>query len=106
MDARDSLSHMETLVGLLRELAGRGIALYEHRFDAQALGNFDVVLGVPHRRVKFTWDARDSLLSISVGKFQNASGPGDWVHEMDVDLPRGDGLYEEIASNVVDILAI
>ncbi len=103
--ATDSIRHMETLLGFLHELRSAGIALYEHRFDAQAFGNVSVVLGFPHRRVKFVWDGREFTLSVSVGAFVNSSGPGNWVHEMDVSLPNGDGLYEEIASNAVDILA-
>ena len=106
MDAAGSLSHMKTLLGFLRELAQDGIALYEHHFLTQEFGNFTVILGLPHRRVKFAWDGRECLLSVAVGAFFNASGPGEWVHEMDVSLPNGEGLYEEIASNASDILAI
>ena len=83
MDAAGSLKHVETLLGFLRELANDGIALYEHHFDAQAFGNFIVVLGLPHRRVKFIWDGREFLLSVSVGHspmpLTRASGCKKWT---------------------------
>lgn len=97
---------METLVGFLGELSGKGVGLYEHHFDAQDFGSFYVVVGLPHDRLKFVWDGRDEVLTVSVGKRPNASGPMAWVHEMNVSLPKGEGVYEEIASNTLDILAI
>lgn len=102
----DASKHMETLVVFLGELSEKGVRLYEHHFDAQAFGSFGVVVGLPHRRLKFVWDGRDEILNVSVANGPNASGPMAWVHDMNVSLPNGEGVYEEIASNTLDILAI
>ena len=102
----EASKHMETLVGFLNELGEKGVGLYEHHFDAQSFGSFSVVVGLPHERLKFVWDGRDEILIVSVGKGSNASGLMAWIHEMNISLPKGAGVYEEIASNTLDILAI
>lgn len=96
---------MESLLRFTRELHGEGIGLYEHSFDAQHFGSFTVVFGRPHERVRFVWDGRENTLEVLIGKFPNSSQPAAWVHEMFVSLPDGQGVFEEIASNAVDILA-
>jgi hypothetical protein len=100
-----SLQHLESLLRFARELQGEGIGLYEHSFDAQAFGSFIVVFGRPHERVRFVWDGRESTLEVLVGKFHNSSQPANWVHERFVSLPGGQGVFEEIASGAIDILA-
>ena len=105
----EASKHMKALVGFLSELGEKGVGLYEHHFDAQSFGSFSVVVGLPHDRLKFAWDGRDEILIVSVGKGSNNSGPMTWVHEMNISLPKGEGaerVYEEIASNTLDILAI
>lgn len=102
----DASKHMETLLGFLGELSEKGVRLYEHHFNAQGFGSFYVVVGLPHDRLKFVWDGRDEILTVCVGKGRNASGPMAWVHEMNVSLPKGEGVYEEIVSNTLDIFAI
>jgi len=103
---RDSIVHFEELLRILRDLESHKIELYEHQYHPAAFGSFVVVLGRAHERAKFSWDGRESLLSISLGSFPKKNAPAAWAHDADIGLPNGHGLYAEIASNVVQMFAI
>lgn len=105
-EARGPIAHLESLTGILRQLEPQKIALYEHQYHPQAFGSFVLVLGHAHERVKFSWDGREFILSISFGTFPNKNGSASWTHDADISLPKGNGLYEEIASNATRMLAI
>lgn len=105
-DAAESIRHFESLLGILKDLESHKIALYEHQYHPQAFGSFVLVLGHAHERVKFSWDGREFILSISFGTFKNKNAPAAWTHDADVSLPNGHGLFEEIASNAEQMLAI
>jgi hypothetical protein len=98
--------HIEALARMLKELESEDIGLYEHHYWPMAFGNFTVVLGRAHKRVKFDWDSRESVLAVSLSDFSNQGDPPEWVHDMDVSVPKSEGLYAEIASNVTDMLSI
>ncbi|SRR5712691_2047607 len=103
---RTSIVHFEALLRILRDLEPHKIELYEHQYHPEAFGSFVAVLGRAHERAKFSWDGRESLLSISLGSFPNKNAPAAWAHDADISLPNGHGLYEEIASNAAQMLAI
>jgi hypothetical protein len=101
-----SAAHFESLAKLLRELAERRIELLEHAYHPQAFGSFEVKLGRGHDQLRFIWDGREAILSVSFAKVQNKSAVPSWTHDADISLPNGDGVYAEIASQSVDMLAI
>jgi hypothetical protein len=102
---RAAIEHLESLTGILKELAPQGIELYEHRYHPQAFGNFELVLGRGHEHIKFRWDGRDAILSISFATVQNKNANPSWTHDAEISLPTGEGLFAEIASNVEQMLA-
>ena len=102
---RGPILHLESLTAILKELAPQGIELYELRYYPQAFGNLELVLGTGHERVKFTWDGRESILSVSLAKAGNKNANVAWTHDADISLPKGEGLLEEIASNAQQMLA-
>jgi len=55
-------------------------------------------------RLKFSWDGRDSLLSVAFANFQHKGVAAPWIHDADLSLPKGEGVYAEIASQAVDML--
>jgi hypothetical protein len=101
-----SAAHLDSLARLLRELAEERIELLTHSYRPQAFGSFEVILGRGHDLLKFTWDGRESILSVSFAKVQNKNASPAWTHDADFSLPNGDGVYSEIASQSVDMLAI
>ena len=105
-DHRDSIAHFESMARVLRDLRSDGIDLSEHQFHPHAFGSFVAVLGRGHEYVKFSWDGREFVLSIYTCTVPDSSATTRWTHDADVSLPNGDGLYEEIASEAVQVLAI
>jgi hypothetical protein len=104
-ERRAAIEHLESLTSILKELAPQGIELYEHRYHPQAFGSFELVLGRSHEHIKFIWDGRDSVLSVSFATVTNENANPSWTHDANISLPNGDGLFAEIASNVEQMLA-
>ena len=90
----------------MRDLADEKIELFEHTYHPQAFGSFELVLGKGHDQLKFTWDGKDEILSVSFAKVPNQNATPSWTHDAHFSLPGGDGVYAEIASQSVDMLAI
>lgn len=105
-DSRGATAHFENLLRILRDLEPEGIALYEHHYYPEAFGSFTLVLGRAHHRAKFAWDGRDCILSMSIADFPNKNANPPWIHDANFSLPNGHGLYEEIASQTSETLAI
>jgi hypothetical protein len=99
-------AHLESLARILRELAEEQIELFEHAYHPHARGSFELILGRGHDQLKFSWDARKSILSVSCAKVQNESAMPNWTHDADFSLPNGDEVYAEIASQSVSMLTI
>ena len=103
MSDRDPvLAHFDSLVWLLTELKAEGNELEEHQFNPASFGSFVIVLARGRKSARFVWDARESLLSIGFG----ARGAQSWTHDANISLPAGDGLFQEIASEAENLLAI
>jgi hypothetical protein len=102
------LMHVELLVKMLNDLSQEqdGVELLEYQLHPQAFGSFELVLGRAKQHVKFTWDGKDSILSISLATIQNQNSIAQWVNDANISLPNGEGLYEEIWSECVNLLAI
>jgi hypothetical protein len=99
-----AIHHFESLSRILRELGQEAIELCEHRYHPDAFGSFELVVSRGHTRLKFTWDGRDSLLSVGFANFQNKNAAAPWIHDANFSLPRGEGVYAEIASQSVSML--
>ena len=105
-DASTSIAHFDSVLRILKDLESHKIALYEHQYQPQVFGGFVLVLGHTHDRVRFSWDGREFILSISFGTFPNKNASAAWTHDADISLPNGHGLYEEISSHAAQMLAI
>ena len=100
-----SIAHLRDLLRITEELQAEGIALYGHAYHPMSFGGFSVEFGRAHYRVLCQWDGKESVLSISFAEPANANAPGKWTHDANISLPGGEGLYEEIASNVHTMVA-
>jgi hypothetical protein len=100
-----AIHHLESVAEMLRELGDEAIELFEHNYHPQAFGSFELVVGRGHERLKFTWDGRDFILSVSFASSRNKEAPTPWIHDAYFSLPKGEGLYAEIASQTVDMLS-
>jgi hypothetical protein len=98
----DSQAHFSRLAWLLEELRDSGVELREHHCEDSPQFTFTLVLSRGTRRVKFTWKATESLLEVAFA----GTADDHWVHDATINLPRGAGLYEEIASETENMLAI
>ncbi|MBK7352276.1 MAG: hypothetical protein IPI97_10505 [Nitrosomonas sp.] len=68
----------ELLSNLESECDTLGITLYEHSYSYQAFGSWSVVARKPHHRMQFSWDGRESYLSIAESEFTNSSSIPEW----------------------------
>ena len=99
-------AHFDSVSRLLGALADEHIELLEHHYHPQSFGSFELIVGRGHDQLKFTWNGKESILSLSFAKVQNITTRPEWTHDADFSLPGGEGLYAEIASQSVDMLAI
>lgn len=102
MSAPQSTGHFEAMAWLLKELAPARIELHEHQYSPRVFGSFALVLGRGHSEVRFAWDGRDALLSIEFRENRTEI----WTQDASISLPKGEGLYAEIASQASEMLAV
>ena len=77
-DADTTILHLGLMQRLAERLAGDHFAIYEHTYNQIAFGSWEVVIGTHHKRRRFIWDGKDSLLSVSEAEFTNSSSPPSW----------------------------
>ena len=94
-----SILHLEGLLTLLQMLANVGIEMESHQYDGVAFGNFALVLAKDHKKVRFIWDQKESVLKVEFQKVQNKAIAGIWEHDAFISVPSGAGVFPEIASN-------
>lgn len=100
-----AIHHLESVTRILRELRNAAIELFEHHYYPQTFGNFELVVSRGHERLKFTWDGRDSILSVSFARSVNKNAPAPWIHDASLRLPEGEGIYAEIMSQTTNVLS-
>jgi hypothetical protein len=104
--AATPIQHLRRLQALLEELEPRNIALERHEYDSLAFGDFVVVLGAGHKRVRFSWDGQESILTVEC----QTAPPNDlaakaWEHDAYISVSPSEAVFVEIGSNAVSILA-
>ena len=77
-DADTTILHLGLMEWLAERLAGDHLAIYEHTYNQLAFGSWEIVIGTRHKRRRFTWDGKDSLLSVSESEFTNSASPPIW----------------------------
>jgi hypothetical protein len=77
-DSEASLRHLEAVATLAQRLHQRAIAVLEYRYDFLAFGSWRLVAGSRHRRIRLTWDGKESLLSSSTSAFQGSGSSPAW----------------------------
>jgi hypothetical protein len=93
--------HIDGLSRLLNELNGTGIQLVEHHFHGSGVPRFTLTFDRAIYRVRFSWNAESEYLEV---KFSKAPAiPLD--RDAYISLPNGKGLYEEMASELEQLLA-
>ncbi len=102
---QQAIEHLKSLLFIAEELRESGIAVYRHSYYPMAFGGFTLELGNPHNRVLFEWDGKESILSISLATLKNQNENPDWVHDANISLPGGEGIYQEIASNAETMIS-
>jgi|SRR6185369_58115 len=99
-----AINHLRSLTRILEDLEEERIELFEYEYHPLAFGSFQIIVGRSHEKLKFTWDGRESILSVSFGSVTNKKDIPNWTHDADVSLPYGEGVFEEIASQSVYML--
>ena len=98
-----SLEHLQALSSLVQELGTNGVSLESHEYDASAFGGFAVVMTRGHAKARFTWDGKDSILTVEYLK-TGSSGPAvTWTHDAYIQVPDREAVFAEIGSNAVAI---
>jgi hypothetical protein len=104
--AASSREHVAQLAALLEGLASQEIGLYEHRYDALVFGSFQITLGRPHQRVRFTWEGRDATLGVEFQTLKSQQNNAAWVHDAYISVPNHADVYAEIGSEACRMLTL
>jgi hypothetical protein len=102
--APPSTHHLECLIELLQSLASEGIEMESHQYDCAAFGNFALVLTKGHAKVRFTWDGKESILTIDFQKVQTKAETGTWQHDAYSSVPSAQDVFAEIGSEAKTML--
>ena len=62
-DSQSSADYFKSVATLAEQLAGKKIAIYEHKFTYMAFGSWEIVTGRRSKMIHFTYDGKDSYLS-------------------------------------------
>src|SRR5439155_6479706 len=89
-DAASSTEHFQRFFALAQQLAGRGVAIYEHHWDFLAFGSWTIVAGSRHRRFEFSWDGREFSISVSQCEFSDSRSHPHWSAPKTQSLPNDD----------------
>ena len=67
---------------LANELAAfcerRGLTFFAHDYDYMVFGSWSLIIGNSHRRIRFSWDGRESCLDVSASEFTNSNSVPSW----------------------------
>jgi hypothetical protein len=77
-DAEVSKSYFQRLARVSEKLAEDGIAVYAHRYDALAFGSWIVEAGTRHRRIRATYDGRESQLRFEAAVIHSNASAAEW----------------------------
>ncbi len=75
-----------------------------HQYDALSFGSFLLVLAKGHTKVRFSWDGKESILTVERQNVQNKSVVGTWEHDAFIQAPSADAVFAEIGSNAETML--
>jgi hypothetical protein len=102
--APSSIQHLQSLQTLLQALAPEGIELESHQYDSLAFGGFELVLAKNHKKARFLWDGRESLLEVQYQEVDNKAIVGKWVHDAFIKVTPAEAVFAEIGSEAEAIL--
>jgi len=90
-DSEMAIRHFERILLLARNLASRGVSIYEQKFDPLFFGSWYLVAGTRHRRYKFFWDGRDECFTVEQASFPDGGSLVTWqrIADHSVDARRG-----------------
>ena len=89
-DPEGSSLHLEMMSNLARQLTGRGIAVYSHTYNYLAFGSWEIVVGTRKRRVRLTWDGKESFLDAASCALGYSQSKPEWKHLESQTLDSGD----------------
>jgi hypothetical protein len=98
------IENLRSLAALLDELTPSRLELRQFDYSPEFFGSFELHLGTGHRRLKFVWDGREDVLSLSSATLSSKGDVPAWRNRFDLELPFGSGLWENIASSALDVL--
>ncbi len=103
--SQQAIEHIKSLLFIAEELRESGIAVYRHSYYPMVFGSFTLELGKPHSRILFVWDGKESNFSISFAALENQNENSHWDHNLNLSLPGGEGVYQEITSHAVAMIS-
>ena len=104
-DADTTILHLGLMEWLAERLAGEYLAIYEHTYNQLAFGSWEMVIGSRHKRRRFTWDGKDSHLSVSESEFTNSASPPSWknIRRGQFNGETQDNVFEKVFDMARDI---
>jgi len=99
-----TLHHLHALQALVQVLAGEGIELEQYQYDGAAFGSFVLVLARGKENVRFTWDGKESMLSVERRSSKTNQGAGEWEHDAFIQAASSEDAFAEIGSNAEAML--
>jgi hypothetical protein len=99
-----SIRHLQSILALIQTLASEGIEMESHQYEGIAFGNFVLVLAKGHKKVRFLWDGKESILTVEYQKVRNRAVIGVWEHNAFISAPSAEAVFAEIRSNAEAML--
>lgn len=93
-----SAEDLRSLLQLLKDVGSSHCELRRFDYAPDTFGSFELHLGGGHRRLRFTWDGRDEMLSADSGILGSSGDVPTWTHLFDKPFPHGSGLWDHMTS--------
>lgn len=107
-DADTTILHFGLMEWLAEKLAGDHLAIYEHTYKHLAFGSWEIVIGTCHKRRRFTWDGKDSQLSVSASELTNLASTPSWkkIHGAQFNGDSQDNVFKKLFVMAREINAV
>ena len=89
-EAISTIEHFRQLLGMAERLASLGAVIYEHHWEYLVFGRWIAVTSSRHRRFEFSWDGRESSMSVSRSEFSDSRSRQEWSAPEVHRLPSAD----------------
>jgi hypothetical protein len=76
----ETIDRLELLVSCLKRCERLKVRLYEQHYYYESFGSWEIVIGRPHKRMRFIWDRKENQLITETSLYHNSKSWAEWEH--------------------------